>query len=53
MKILYVVREIALTGVLTHVRDLSEEMIKKGHAVVLLTGGKKKNGVRFSLKSVI
>lgn len=42
MKILYVVREIALTGVLTHVRDLSEEMIKKGHAVVLLTGGKKK-----------
>ena len=41
MKILYVVREIAQTGVVTHVRDLSIEMIKRGHSVTLLTGGKK------------
>lgn len=40
MKILYVVREIAQTGVVTHVRDLSIEMIKRGHSVTLLTGGK-------------
>lgn len=41
MRILYVVREIAQTGVVTHVRDLSIEMIKRGHSVTLLTGGKK------------
>lgn len=44
MRILYVVREIGLTGVVTHVRDLSAEMIKRGHTVMLLTGGKKSAG---------
>ena len=44
MRILYVVREIGLTGVVTHVRDLSAEMIRRGHTVTLLTGGKKADG---------
>ena len=39
MKIVFISRILYLSGVTTHIRDLGEELIKKGHSVTILTAG--------------